>query len=360
MNVRSIALTVLAGTALMYLLNWAQAVFIPIVLGLLISYALEPVVVWLMRLKLPRALASGVVVASLAGALGYGGYALADDAAAVVAQLPEAAVQLRTALQQQRASGESALESVERATDQLQQTADEAAGPTSAPIGVQRVQVVVPTIDVRSYVSWGSASLIAFAGQSVLIFFFVFFILASGDLFKRKLVKIAGPSLEKKKVTVSILDEINKQIERFLVVRVITSAAVGVASWMAFRMMGLEQAGIWGIAAGVFNSIPYFGPVIVAIGTTVVAFLQFGTIPMATFVGGVSLVITSLEGWLLTPWLTSRAMRINEVAVFVGLIVWGFLWGLWGTLLAVPMLVAVKAVCDKIEDFRSLGELLGD
>ena len=142
--------------------------------------------------------------------------------------------------------------------------------------------------------------------------------------------------------------------------RVVTSAIVAIATWIAFRMVGLEQAGVWAIAAGLFNSIPYFGPVIVAVGTTVVAFLQFGTLSMAAFVGAVSLGITSIEGWVLTPWLTSRAARTNEVAVFVGLIFFGFVWGIWGTLLAVPMLVVLKACCDRIEDLKPLGELLGD
>ena len=117
---------------------------------------------------------------------------------------------------------------------------------------------------------------------------------------------------------------------------------------------------LWGIAAGVFNSIPYFGPVIVAAGTAVVGFLQFGTLGMAAYVSGVSLVITSLEGWLLTPWLTSKTARTNEVAIFVGLIFWSFVWGIWGTLLAVPMLVAVKACCDRIEDLKPIGEMLGE
>ena len=109
-----------------------------------------------------------------------------------------------------------------------------------------------------------------------------------------------------------------------------------------------------------FNTIPYFGPVIVAGATAVVAFLQFGTIAMTVYVSGISLVITSLEGWVLTPWLTSRTARTNEVAVFIGLIFWTFIWGLWGTLLAVPMLVAVKAYCDRIDDLKPIGELLGD
>jgi predicted PurR-regulated permease PerM len=295
----------------------------------------------------------------LASSLTYGVYSLADDAAAIVAQLPEAAERLRASLRDGR-SEPGPIEQVQRAAEELQQTADEATARNPAPPGVQRVQVEEPAINLREYLSWGSAGVLAFGGQAVLVLFFVFFLLASGDLFKRKLVKLAGPSLEKKKITVHILDDINRQIARFLLIRVITSVIVAVASWIAFRMLGLEQAGLWAIAAGVFNSIPYFGPVLVASGTAVVAFLQFGTIGMALYVSGVSLAITSVEGWLLTPWLTSRAARTNEIAVFVGLIFWTFVWGIWGTILAVPMLVAVKAYCDRIEDLKPVGELLGE
>jgi predicted PurR-regulated permease PerM len=190
--------------------------------------------------------------------------------------------------------------------------------------------------------------------------FFVFFLLASGDLCKRKMVKLVGPSLEKKKITVQILNEIDSQIEKFLLVRVVTSVAVGVVTWVAFRFMGVHYAGVWGIAAGVFNSIPYLGPVIVAAATAVAAFVQFGTVEMAVYVSGVSVAITTIEGWLLTPWLTSRTARTNEIAIFLGLIFWSFVWGIWGTLLAVPMLVVVKAFCDRIEDLKPIGELLGE
>ena len=358
LSVRSVALTLLATAAVMWVLNWAREVFIPIVVSILISYALEPVVLWLMRARLPRVLASAIVMALLSGTGGYGAYVLSDDAADIVAQLPEAAQKLR--LTMRRDNGEAgAIQQVQRAAAELQRTADEATGPNPAPRGVQRVQVEVPAFDVRQYVTWGSANVLAFGGQLMLVLFFVFFLLASGDLFKRKLVKLVGPSLEKKKITVQILDDINTQIARFLLVRVVTSIAVGLATWVAFTMIGLEQAGVWAILAGVFNSIPYLGPVIVAAGTAVVAFMQFGTIPMTLYVSGISLVITSLEGWLLTPWLTSRTARTNEIAVFVGLIFWSFVWGLWGTLLAVPMLVAVKACCDRIEDLKPVGELLG-
>ena len=358
-NVRSIALTVIAVAAGMYTLHWAQEVFIPIVLSVLISYALEPVVRGLMRIKFHRVVASALVVSALTGSFFYSLYSLSDDAAAIVEAVPDAAAKLRRELTGGSAEN-GTLKNVKRAAAELQKTADEATATAPAPKGVPRVQIEEPTIHVREYLSWGSASVFAFAGQTVLVVFFVFFLLASGDLFKRKLVRLVGPSLEKKKITVQILDEINNQIARFLLVRVVTSVAVGLATWIAFRMIGVEQAGLWGMAAGVFNSIPYFGPVIVAAGAAAVGFLQFGTLGMAAFVSGVSLVITSLEGWVLTPWLTSRTARTNEVAVFIGLIFWGFVWGIWGTLLAVPMLVAVKACCDRIDDLKPIGEMLGE
>jgi predicted PurR-regulated permease PerM len=354
MNVRTVALVVTAIAATMYLLHWARQAFIPIVLSILISYALEPVVKGLMRLRMRRLAASALVVTLVTGSLGYTIYGISDDVTAIARQLPEAAQKLRQVLR--RDGGPGTIQQVQKAADELQRAADEAAGSTN----VRRVQVETPVFDVRQYVTWGSASLAAFSAQATLVVFFVFFLLASGDLFKRKLVKLAGPSLERKRVTVQILDEINAQIARFLLVRVVTSILVGIATWIVFRLFGLEQAGVWGVAAGIFNSIPYFGPMIVAAGSALIAFLQFGTIAMTLYVSGTSLVITSVEGWLVTPWLTSRAARTNEVAVFVALIFWSFVWGIWGTLLAVPMLVAVKAYCDRIDDLKPVGELIGE
>jgi predicted PurR-regulated permease PerM len=173
-------------------------------------------------------------------------------------------------------------------------------------------------------------------------------------------VKNAGPSLDRKKITLQILEEINRQIERFLLVQVFTSAVVGVATWLAFRWIGIEQAALWGLLAGVFNSIPYFGPVVVSGAIGVIAFVQSGSPRMVVLAAGTALVITTLEGVLLTPLLTSRAARMNAVAVFTGLLFWGWVWEFWGMLLAVPMLMIVKAVCDRIEDLKGVGELLGD
>ena len=262
LKLRSVALTVIATSASVATLYWAREVFIPIVLSLLVSYALEPVVCALIRLRLPRALASALVITTLAG-----GAPLTTRT-----RCPTMRSRWCRSCRMPRrgcawccgadaGSGPGTIQQVQKAADELQKTADEAAGQNPVGAGVQRVQIEEPAIDVRGYLTWGSASAIAFAGQATLVVFFVFFLLASGDLFKRKLVKMAGPSLEKKKITVQILNEIDSQIEKFLLVRVVTSAVVGVATWIAFRFMGVHYAGVWGIAAGVFNSIPYFGPV---------------------------------------------------------------------------------------------------
>jgi predicted PurR-regulated permease PerM len=133
-----------------------------------------------------------------------------------------------------------------------------------------------------------------------------------------------------------------------------------VATWLALLGVGLEGAAFWGAVAGLVNAIPYFGPIAVTAGLLMVALVQFGTLKMAALVAGIALAITSLEGWLLTPWLFGRAARMNHVAVFIALIVWGWIWGVWGVFLAVPMMVVIKAVCERVERLQPVSELLGE
>jgi predicted PurR-regulated permease PerM len=358
-DIRSVALTVLAVIGTVLLLQHAYLLFIPIVVGLLLAYALSPAVGLLERVRVPRIVSAALVMLVVLGGVGSLGYALRSDAAAVVEQLPEAARQLRAAMRERPAEGEGTIEKVQEAAQEIEAAAAEASPATPPPRGVTPVQVVEPAIDVRSQLYAGSMSALMIAAQAVLVLFLVFFILASGDLYKRKLVSIAGPSMASRRLTVEILDDINRQIERFLVVRLVASAVVALASWLAFRWMGLEQAGIWAIGAGILNTIPYFGPIVVAAGVAVVGFVQFGTLAQAGAVSAVSLAITGLEGWLLTPWLASRATQMNPVAIFVGLVFWTWVWGVWGTVLAVPMLTVVKAICDRIEGLTPVGELLG-
>lgn len=358
-DIRSVALSIIAGVGLVLFLQYAQAVLIPIVLGALIFYALDPIVDGLEAWRVPRAIGAALVLILLSTGTGYGLWSLRDDAMAVVEDLPRAAAQVRTTLRDGSRREPGAIDKIQEAAKEIDKTAVVATGTvTTDPGGIQRVQVVQP-FRASDYLAWGSMGAIALAGQAVMILFLSYFLLVADDLYKRKLVRIA-PTLSKKKITVQIVDEIGKQIERFMFVQVLTSLLVGVATSIALWSIGLQQPVIWGLAAGILNSIPYFGPLIVTGGLMLIGYLQFETIEMAFYVAAIALAITTLEGWLLTPALMGRAARINPAAIFVGILFWSWVWGMWGLILAVPMLMMMKAVCDRIDELQPIGELLGE
>lgn len=360
-NVRSISLVMLTVLAVIFTLHWAKAVFIPLMLGVMISYALSPLVSLVEKWRIPRAIGAAVLLLAIMGGTGSLVYSLSDDAAGLIETLPEAAQKFRLTLRTERGTSEGAMEKVQKAATQLERAASETGAPApAAPSGVTRVQIEKPKLNIKDYLWTGTLGAAAVVGQVGIVLFLAYFLLVSGDTFRRKLVRITGPTLSKKKITLQVLDEINGQIQRYLLVQIFTSILVGVATWLAFLWIGLEHAAIWGIVAGVFNTIPYLGPVVVTGGTALVALLQFGTIDMALLVGGISLAITSLEGYLLTPWLAGRASRMNAVVVFVGVLFWGWLWGVWGLLLGMPIMMIIKAVCDRVEDLKPVGELLGE
>jgi len=360
-NVRSFSLVMLTVLAVIFTLNWAKAVFIPLMLGVMISYALSPLVALIQKWHVPRAIGAGVLLLGIVGGAGYLVYSLSDDAAELIETLPEAAQKFRKTLRAERGTSEGTMEKVQKAATQIERAASETGAPAPvAPSGVTRVQIEKPKINVKDYLLIGTLGVFGAAAQTGIVLFLAYFLLVSGDTFRRKLIKITGPTLSEKKITLQVLDDINGQIQRYLLVLVFTSILVGIVSWLAFLWIGLEHAAIWGIAAGVFNTIPYLGPVVVGGGTSLVALFQFGTINMALLVGGISLAITSLEGYLLTPWLTGRASRMSAVVVFVSVLFWGWLWGVWGLLLGVPIMMVIKAVCDRVDELKPIGELLGE
>ena len=359
-DVHNLALTVLTVLAVIFVLHWARAFFIPLMLGVMISYAFSPIVNRLQKWRIPRAIGAAVLLIGIVGGTGTLVYSLSDEAAQWVETLPDAAQKFRKTLRKEWGTTDGAMEQMQKAAVQLESAANETITPAAtAPKGVTRVLIEKPKLNISDYLWTGTLGAAVFAGQAVMVLFLTYFLLVSGDTFRRKLVRITGPTLSKKKVTLQVLDEITAQIQRYLLVQIFTSMVVGVATWLAFRWIGLEHAAIWGIVSGVFNMIPYLGPVIVTGGTGLVGFLQFGTVSMALVVAGISLVITTLEGYLLTPWLTGRASRMNAVMVFVGVLFWGWLWGVWGLLLGVPIIMMIKAICDRVEDLKPVGELLG-
>lgn len=358
MNVRSMALVLLTVLAILATLKWASAFFIPLMLGLMFSYALSPIVDTLERWRIPRAISAAVLILGMLGGAGASVYSFSDDANELLESLPAAAKKLRDSVRV-RGDRTDTLGTVQKAAAQLEQAANEASPAAPAGRGVQRVVVEKPRFDIRDHLWSGTVGLASLIGQIVVVTFLTYFLLLSGDTFRRKLVRLAGPTFADKRITVQALDEITIQIQRYLLVQLLASVLVGLTTGLAFWALGLEHAAVWGIAAGILNLVPYIGSIVITGAAALVAFLQFGEINMALAVAGASLLINTVEGNLLVPLLTSRASRMNPVAVFIGVLAWGWLWGVWGLLLGIPILMVVKAICDRVDHLKPIGELLG-
>ena len=137
------------------------------------------------------------------------------------------------------------------------------------------------------------------------------------------------------------------------------NALVAVATWFAFEMLGMEHAGVWGVAAGMLHFIPYLGPALMALSSGVAAFVQFGTLLSAIAIGGVSLLVAGAIGLVFMTWLQSRFARVNAAVLFIALLFFGWLWGMWGLLLGAPLVAILKVICDRVESLKPAGNLLG-
>src|SRR6185369_3824412 len=199
-DVRSMALVVLTALAVLLVLRWASDFFIPLMLGLMLSYALSPVVNALQRLRIPRAISAAVLIVGLLGGVGFGVYSFSDDANQLIESLPEAARKLRDSVRAR--TSDTPLGTVQKAAAQIEQAAEEASAATPAGRGVQRVVVEKPRFNIRDHLWSGTMGLASLAGEAIIVTFLTFFLLVSGDTFRRKLVKITGPSLSSRKITV--------------------------------------------------------------------------------------------------------------------------------------------------------------
>lgn len=357
-SIRNLSLVLLAIFGGLFVLHWAKAVFIPLTIGLIFSYALSPLVNWMETHRVPRWLGSAIVLLSILGVIGTTVYRLSDEAAGLVESLPTAAQKFKKAIQVRQTKSVSTLETVQQAAAQIEQATSDRVAPSTSR-GVMRVVIEPSRFNIKDYLWTGTVGLVALTGQVTVVIFLTYFLMVSGNTFRRKLIKLAGPKLSSKKITLQALDEITGQIQRYLQVQLLTSALVGVLTWLALWGLGLENALVWGIGAAVLNLVPYVGSLITAVASALVGFLQFGVLDMALAVGGASLFIHTVMGNILVPWLTSRASRMNPVAVFVGLLAWGWLWGVWGLLLGIPILMILKAICDRVDGLKPVSEFLG-
>ncbi len=352
-------LRILAVCAAIVTARYAAAVLLPIVLSVLLFYALDPVVDGLQRWHVPRVVGSVGAVMAVVAVLAEGSLLLWPQIEAVVAKVPAGAGHLRDTLRHTfDASSESPLARVQEAAKAIDAATAEAGEPPVTMPGVTRVEVQQPW-RVSDWLWSGGASALSLSGQTITVLFLAIFLLNEDDSFKRKLVR-QMETLGDKRITVEVLNEIADQIQRFMWVQVLTSTLVAVVTGLALWWLGVEQPAVWGLFAGVLNIVPYFGPMIVTVVLGAVAFLQFDSIGQTVTVALVTLAITTVEGMWLTPHLLSRAASLNHVAIFVALAFWSWMWGVPGMLLAVPLLMVMKAICDHVEGLAALAAFLGE
>ena len=358
-DARGLALAVLATLATVFALSWAQTLLVPLLLGIVITYTLSPVVYWFERLRIPRVIGTVLVMSGVVVALALSAYSLRGQLQTIIEQLPIATAKLSASLAELQKTQRGNLQKIQSAaTDVESATATAVGGPGRQP--ATHVIVDAPKFRLNDFLWDSSLGAIGAAGQAATVAFLVFFLLLGGDTFKRKLVRLTGPTLSKRKITVTILDDINGSIQKYMLMLVVTNLMVVLLSWVAFHFIALDNAGAWAVAAGLLHIVPYLGPAVAAGATAMAAFVQFDSAAMALLAGGATLAIATLVGTVVTTWMTGRIAHMNAAAVFISLLFWGWLWGIWGMLLSIPIIVITKVVAQHVEPLHPLAELLGE
>jgi len=343
---------VIACLLLLFALRYAQGVLAPLMLALLGSLALAPPVRVLSRL-VPRWIASAVVVTLIATAFGTTAYLLSDEVATFSRRLPSLVRDIRSAVQS-ASPRQGLLAQLQQAISELERTTERPSSGGATPV------TIVEPVDVQRGVLSGARSGANYLAQGVMLLFLVYFLLASGDMFKQKLVKLGGVRLSQRKITLQMIEEINTKIGRFIFYQAWSGILVGLLTWLVFSWLGVRYAGLWGVAAGVLNTVPYAGPTLIMVASAVAAMIQFKSAGMVAVVAGVSVGITGLEGFLLAPLFLGPAAHVNSVAVFVAVMFWGWLWGGMGLIIAVPVLMIIKTIADHVESLSGVSELLSN
>ena len=343
-DARSVALWGLFLLALVYSLHVAQALLLPITLSVLLSILLAPVMRGLRKLRLPDPVAAALILIVLVGALGFGVYRLWQPAAEWIAKSPDALQQLQHTLSHIR----KPVEQVSQTTVEVERLAAAEGGQAAPPV----VQLQEPTL---AQTFFGQAR--SFAVQASLTLVLLYLILASGGSFVLKLVKLVS-RLEDEQRVVALLRQIEGNVSGYLLTLTLINACLGVAVGVAMALLGMPSPALWGVLAGLLNYVPYAGPIVMLCMLTVVGAFTFDSPGWVVAVGATYLALHAAESFGITPLLLGRRLMLNPVVIFVGFLFWGWVWGITGALMAVPLLVAVKIVCAHVPRFKLVSELL--
>jgi len=341
-RIQSVAIALLVGLALFHTAYIARDVLIPIAAAFVLRFAAAPIMRGLKRLNVPTPLGAAIVVLGLVGTLAVGLYSLATPAAEWIEQAPEVA----------RTVGER-LNPIKQSVQKVQQASSEVEQAANVNGEAERVvRVRAPNLLERV----AEAARIA-ASRMGVVLILLFFLLATGDLFKLKVVRVLS-TLESKKRAIVILDQIEDQVSTFLLSTVLMNVVMGTVIALALWALGMPNPALWGVMAGVIALIPFVGSLIGMGIITVVALLSFDNLLRALAAPAIYFLITTAVAQIVSPVFLGRNLTLNPVVIILSVVIWGWLWGIPGAMLAVPLLVIVKALCDNVEGWSGIAEFL--
>jgi predicted PurR-regulated permease PerM len=352
------AQVVIAVGAGLLLLHWSKSFFAPLLFGILVSYALRLPVNALEQKRVPRALGAAIMLCMVTAATVSVAYSLRGDTLELVEQLPDAASRIRSRVQGNPSTGPSPLAKIGRAATELEKAATEAAGGTAAsprpanpgdsPGFVKQFLLVQTSSALSALLEVASGLLIAY------------FLLTAGSAFRRKLTRLAGPSLARRRATIEMLNEIDAHVQRYMLAMIATNVLIGLVTWGFLAAVGVERALLLGTLAGLFHIIPYVGSAVAATAAAIVGLLQFSDLRQVALIAGGVVCISAMIGFGVNTWLQAYVLRMNSAVVMVGVIFFGWFWGAWGLFLAVPLLAVLKTVADRIPQWQLIAEFLAE
>jgi predicted PurR-regulated permease PerM len=344
-EITSLAITGMFVLAFFYTLYFARAFFVPVIFALMLDFLLSPLVRTLKRVRVPEPVGALVVLLGLVAALAATSYWLADPVRDWLVKAPATFAKTKEQLQQLR-----------RPVEQVTETAEKVEEATETPKSTGATEVVVKGPSLSERLFGTTQSIITVTIEVVIL---LYFLLAAGDLFLQKLIKVL-PQLKDKKRAVSIARETEASISAYLFSMTLLNIGEGVVVAAAMALIGVPNAVLWGLLATLLEYIPYVGAFVLAGILTVVGLATFDTLWQALAVPGLYVAINFIQGNFLTPLVLGRRLTLNPVAIFIGLVFFWWIWGVAGAFLAVPILATFKIFCDHIETLQPIGEFLGN
>jgi len=344
-DIRTVALTGIFLLFTLYSFYFARDFLLPVVLAFFLSALLAPLVRWLTRIHVPAMLGAGIVMAGVLTISVYVIYRLSEPAVQWIQKAP-------TSFDTLRRKFRDIIVPVEKARQTTAQIDKMTA--LTKPRDVPTVEIKKPGLD--EFIFTGTQNFLIMCGVTIIL---LYFLLASGDLFLLKLVKVL-PTLDNNRRAVEIYRQIERDISIYLWTITMVNTGLGIAVGATMYLLGMPNPALWGVLAAVLNYIPYLGAMTGIITVGLASALSFDEPLKITLAPAVYFLFSVLEGNFLMPMVVGRSLALNPVVIFIWLTFWGWVWGIVGAVLAVPLLAFLKIICDHFQSLSTLSEFLGN